>query len=224
VLVDEYQDTNRLQAAILLALKPEAGADRGRRRRASDLRVSRAECATSSTSRSSSTPPARIVTLERNYRSTQPILDASNAVIALAAERFAKALWSDTASASGRSWSPSKTNGRRRGGSRIGCLARREGGIALKPPGGAVPSSPPQRRARAGADRGATFPFVKFGGLQFLEAAHDQGRAVGAALGPEPAQPTGRVSRRRCSCPASDRPTRGGCSMRWAARPILSRR
>ena len=39
-------------------------------------------------------PPARIVTLEQNYRSTQPILAASNAVIALAAERFTKNLWS----------------------------------------------------------------------------------------------------------------------------------
>ena len=37
-------------------------------------------------------PPARIVTLERNYRSTRPILDASNAVIGLASERFTKNL------------------------------------------------------------------------------------------------------------------------------------
>jgi len=40
------------------------------------------------------TPPARVVTLARNYRSTQPILAASNAVIALATERFTKSLWS----------------------------------------------------------------------------------------------------------------------------------
>ena len=38
-----------------------------------------------------------MVTLERNYRSTQPILDASNAVIALAAERYTKNLWTDAA-------------------------------------------------------------------------------------------------------------------------------
>ena len=42
VLVDEYQDTNRLQAAILLALKPERPRPhRGRRRRAIDLFVPR---------------------------------------------------------------------------------------------------------------------------------------------------------------------------------------
>src|SRR5207249_10659537 len=41
------------------------------------------------------TPPARVVTLERNFRSTQPILDASNGVIELAAERFTKNLWTE---------------------------------------------------------------------------------------------------------------------------------
>ena len=45
-------------------------------------------CATFSTFRSNSTPPAAVVTLDRNYRSTVPILNAANAVIALAKERF----------------------------------------------------------------------------------------------------------------------------------------
>jgi DNA helicase-2/ATP-dependent DNA helicase PcrA len=40
-----------------------------------------------------------VVTLERNYRSTQPILDVSNRVIAHAAERHAKTLWTDKPSA-----------------------------------------------------------------------------------------------------------------------------
>ena len=43
-------------------------------------------------------PPARIVTLEQNYRSTQPILDACNAVISFASERFTKSLHSERAS------------------------------------------------------------------------------------------------------------------------------
>ena len=95
VLVDEYQDTNRLQASILLALKPDG---RG-------LTVVGDDAQSIYSFRAATvrnildfpghfTPPARIVTLEQNYRSTQPILAASNAVIALAAERFTKNLWS----------------------------------------------------------------------------------------------------------------------------------
>jgi ATP-dependent DNA helicase UvrD/PcrA len=40
-------------------------------------------------------PPARQLTLARNYRSTQPILDAANAVMALAAAGYAKTLWTE---------------------------------------------------------------------------------------------------------------------------------
>ena len=100
VLVDEYQDTNRLQASILLALKPER---RG-------LTVVGDDAQSIYSFRAATVrnildfpdqfaPPARVVTLEQNYRSTQPILDASNAVIGLARERFTKNLWSDRKSA-----------------------------------------------------------------------------------------------------------------------------
>jgi hypothetical protein len=44
-------------------------------------------------------PPATVIALERNYRSTQPILDAANAVIARARARIAKTLCSTKASA-----------------------------------------------------------------------------------------------------------------------------
>src|SRR5271166_2092699 len=43
--------------------------------------------------------PAEIITLERNYRSTQPILAAANGVIDLASERFTKNLWTERQSA-----------------------------------------------------------------------------------------------------------------------------
>ena len=100
MLVDEYQDTNRLQASVLLALKPNGkgltvvGDDAQSiysfraATRAQHPRFSRPF-----------RPRAEVVTLEQNYRSTQPILDAANAVIALAAERFTKNLWSERASA-----------------------------------------------------------------------------------------------------------------------------
>jgi DNA helicase-2/ATP-dependent DNA helicase PcrA len=96
VLVDEYQDTNRLQASILLALKPDG---RGLTVVGDDAQAIYAF--RGATVRNildfpgHFDPPARRVTLERNYRSTQPILAAANGVIALAKERFTKDLWSE---------------------------------------------------------------------------------------------------------------------------------
>jgi DNA helicase-2/ATP-dependent DNA helicase PcrA len=99
VLVDEYQDTNRLQASILLALKPTGkgltvvGDD------AQSIYSFRAATVRNILDFPAQfNPSAAIVTLERNYRSTQPILAASNAVMSLAAERFTKNLWSERAS------------------------------------------------------------------------------------------------------------------------------
>ena len=96
VLVDEYQDTNRLQASILLALKPGGcgltvvGDD------AQSIYSFRAATVRNILDFPGQfSPPAEIVTLDRNYRSTQPILAAANALIELASERFTKNLWTD---------------------------------------------------------------------------------------------------------------------------------
>src|SRR4029077_9354158 len=96
ILVDEYQDTNALQAQILLRMKPDG---RG-------LSVVRDDAQSFYSFRAATvrnildfpkqfTPPARVVTLEQNYRSTEPILDACNAVIGQASEGFRKELFSD---------------------------------------------------------------------------------------------------------------------------------
>ena len=96
VMVDEYQDTSRLQELVLLRLKPNGhgltvvGDDAQ-----SIYSFRAAEVRNILDFPGRFDPPARVVTLERNYRSSQPILDSSNAVIALAAERFTKNLWTD---------------------------------------------------------------------------------------------------------------------------------
>src|SRR6202035_3777842 len=96
VLVDEYQDTNRLQASILLALKPNGqgltvvGDD------AQSIYSFRAATVRNILDFPACfSPAAEIITLDRNYRSTQSILEAANGVIGLAAERFTKDLWTD---------------------------------------------------------------------------------------------------------------------------------
>src|ERR1700761_6114062 len=99
VLGDEYQDTNRLQSSILLALRPGG---RG-------LTVVGDDAQSIYSFRAATvrnildfpdqfTPRAEIITLDRNYRSTQPILSAANGVIDLAKERFTKNLWTERAS------------------------------------------------------------------------------------------------------------------------------
>src|SRR4029453_1919421 len=96
----EKQDTNRLHASILLALKPNGrgltvvGDD------AQSIYSFRAATVRNILDFPSAfSPSANIITLDRNYRSTQPILAAANAVIDLAAERFTKNLWTERTSA-----------------------------------------------------------------------------------------------------------------------------
>ena len=78
MLVDEYQDTNRLQAGILLALQPDG---RGLTVVGDDAQsiyaFRAAEVRNMLDFPGQFTPPARVLTLERNYRSTQPLLAAS---------------------------------------------------------------------------------------------------------------------------------------------------
>ena len=95
VLVDEYQDTNVVQNDLVLA--PGQGAPqrlRRRRRRPVDLRVPGADMR-NILEFENAFPDVTIVVLEQNYRSTQTILDAANAVIANNLSRKPKELWTD---------------------------------------------------------------------------------------------------------------------------------
>jgi superfamily I DNA/RNA helicase len=87
VLVDEYQDTNRLQSSILLALKPDGAGLTVVGDDAQSIYSFRAATVRNMLDFPGAfNPPAEVVTLDRNYRSTQPILAAVNGVIDLAAE------------------------------------------------------------------------------------------------------------------------------------------
>ena len=172
VLVDEYQDTNRLQSSILLALKPDG----------TGLTVVGDDAQSIYSFRAATvrnildfpgkfSPPAEIVTLDRNYRSTQPILAAANGVIELAAERFTKNLWTDRRS-SERPWLVSV----RDEADQARCivervLENREVGTSLKQQAILFRTSHHSATLEIELTR-RNIPFVKFGGLKFLDTAH----------------------------------------------------
>jgi DNA helicase II / ATP-dependent DNA helicase PcrA len=116
-------------------------------------------------------PRAEIVTLEQNYRSTRPILAAANAVIELADERFTKNLWSDRASAERPQLVSVADEASQARYVADQVLANREGGIALKAQAILFRASHHSGPLEVELTR-RNIPFVKFGGLKFLEAAH----------------------------------------------------
>jgi DNA helicase-2/ATP-dependent DNA helicase PcrA len=171
VLVDEYQDTNRLQATILRALKPDGrgltvvGDD------AQSIYSFRAAEVRNILDFPQTFPGARVVTLERNYRSTQPILDASNAVIAQAPERFTKNLWTDRAACAKPRLVTVADEAAQADWVADAVLREREGGLALKSQAVLFRASHHSAALELELVR-RNLPFVKFGGLKFLEAAH----------------------------------------------------
>jgi ATP-dependent DNA helicase UvrD/PcrA len=116
-------------------------------------------------------PRTEIITLDRNYRSTQPILSAANGVIGFARERFTKNLWTDRTSAT----KPQlvtvrdETDQARYVVDQV--LARREQGALLKRQAVLFRTSSHSGPLEFELTR-RNIPFVKFGGLKFLDAAH----------------------------------------------------
>lgn len=172
VLVDEYQDTNSLQAAILLRMKPDG---RG-------LTVVGDDAQSIYSFRAATvrnildfpkqfSPPATVVTLEQNYRSTQSILAASNAVIGLASERFSKRLFSTKL----RGEKPRFINAADEPAQVLYAVERilehREAGIDLKRQAVLFRAAHHSAALEVELAR-RNIPYVKYGGLKFLEAAH----------------------------------------------------
>ena len=172
ILVDEYQDTNRLQASILLALKPDG---RGLTVVGDDAQsIYGFRAATVRNILDFPThfmPPARVLTLDQNYRSTQPILTAANAVIELAEERFTKNLWTERASDAAPRLVTVRGEADQARYVVEQVLERREAGTALKQQAVLFRTSSHSGALEVELTR-RNIPFVKFGGLKFLDSAH----------------------------------------------------
>lgn len=171
VLVDEYQDTNWLQSEIVRLLRPDGTGVTVVGDDAQSIYGWRGATVRNILDFPKHYPNATLVKLEQNYRSTQPILLATNAVIAQATERYRKDLWSS-----------------REGGSKprlVTCandydqadfvvqqvLQQREAGIDLRRQAILFRASQHSILLEAELAR-HNIPFVKYGGLKFIEAAH----------------------------------------------------
>jgi DNA helicase-2/ATP-dependent DNA helicase PcrA len=172
VLVDEYQDTNRLQASILLALKPDGlgltvvGDD------AQSIYSFRAATVRNILDFPNAfSPAADIITLDRNYRSTLPILAAANSVIELAAELFTKNLWTERQSAERPQLVSVRDETDQASYIIDRVLENREIGTALKQQAVLFRTSHHSGPLEVELTR-RNIPFVKFGGLKFLDSAH----------------------------------------------------
>jgi len=172
VLVDEYQDTNRLQATILTGLKP---AGRGLTVVGDDAQAIYSFRA--ATVRNildfpkEFSPPAEVITLDRNYRSTQPILAAANSVIGLAKERFTKDLWSDREGSERPRLVTVRDEADQARFVAGEVLENRETGMRLKDQAVLFRTSHHSGPLEVELTR-RNIPFKKFGGLKFLDSAH----------------------------------------------------
>jgi DNA helicase II / ATP-dependent DNA helicase PcrA len=172
VLVDEYQDTNKLQAEILLALKPDGAG----------LAVVGDDAQAIYSFRAAAVdnilgfpqrfqPAAEVVTLGQSYRSNQQILDVANALMGEAPRQHRKYLLS----ARGEGARPRLvTVDELATQAEFVCsevLKRREAGVALRRQAVLFRSSSHSDVLEVELTR-RKVPFVKYGGLRFLDSAH----------------------------------------------------
>ena len=173
VLVDEYQDTNVLQADILEAMRPPdsprnltvVGDD------AQAIYGFRGATVRNILEFPRRFPGATVVKLERNYRSTGPILELSNAVIALSPQRHEKTLWTERTGGARPILRACLDEPEQADAVCRAVLEHREEGVPLREQAVLFRAAHHSDLLEIELLR-RNIPFVKYGGLRFLEAAH----------------------------------------------------
>ena len=172
VLVDEYQDTNLVQAQILNALKPDGNGVTVVGDDAQSIYSFRAaEVENILGFPDQYMPSAQVITLEQNYRSTQPLLDSANCLIAESERQYRKNLYSERKDGGKPRYITVEDGDAEAEYVVTSILANRELGMQLKEQAVLFRGSHHSDRLELELVR-RNIPYVKYGGLKFLEAAH----------------------------------------------------
>ena len=172
VLVDEYQDTNLIQAQILRALKPQGDGVTVVGDDAQSIYSFRAaEVENILGFPDQFMPTAQVISLEQNYRSTQPILDSANLLIAASERQYKKNLFSDRADGAKPAYVTVEDSDAEAEFVVESILANREMGMRLMDQAVLFRGSHHSDRLELELVR-RNIPYVKYGGLKFLEAGH----------------------------------------------------
>jgi DNA helicase-2/ATP-dependent DNA helicase PcrA len=171
LLIDEYQDVNGLQVDILRSLRRE-------RREVTvvgdDFQAIygwRAASAEHILQFPTHFPDAAVVTLERNYRSTQPILDAANALASQARRAFPKQLRTERELGTRPELVFCRDESAQAAEACERVLEAREQGMELREQAVLSRTSHDTDLLELELAR-RRIPYVKYGGLRYLEAAH----------------------------------------------------
>ena len=172
VLVDEYQDTNLVQAKILNALKPDGNGLTVVGDDAQSIYSFRAaEVENILGFPDQYMPSAKVVTLEQNYRSTQTILDSANRLIAESERQYRKNLYSVQVGGGKPRYVTVEDSAAEAEYVVTSILKNREQGMQLMDQAVLFRGSHHSDRLELELVR-RNIPYVKYGGLKFLEAAH----------------------------------------------------
>jgi DNA helicase-2/ATP-dependent DNA helicase PcrA len=172
VLIDEYQDTNTLQAEIVYAMKPDGAgvcAVGDDAQAIYSFRAATIENILNFPERFS--PPAEVIKLEHNYRSVQPILDAANVLMRAGKRQYQKALRSDRPSNRRPAYVAVQDDQAQALYVVEQILSAREQGVLLRKQAVLMRNSHHSDVLELELVR-RNIPYVKYGGLRFLEAAH----------------------------------------------------
>lgn len=171
ILVDEYQDTNRLQAEVIRRIRPDGAGLTVVGDDAQSIYGFRAADVENILDFPEHFPGAQAIKLEDNYRSTQEILDSSNALMHEAERTYQKAL----RSARGSGQRPQLVTVEDEQEEALylcdQILDRREQGVRLWHQ--AVLFRNSRHTMRLELELGKRdIPYVKYGGLKYMESAH----------------------------------------------------